>query len=84
MCNKNQKISLILMVILTVLTVVAVIIYVCDIRIKRPESSQGGGSVQSQSQVGKNQIDYNGKTYEYNSNLTNVLFLGIDKADDWR
>ena len=82
MYNKNQKISLILMVLLTALTVAAVVIYVCDIKISRPASSKKDGSVQSQSQVGKKQIDYNGKTYEYNSNLINVLFLGIDKADD--
>lgn len=82
MYNKNQKISLILMVILTVLTVVAVVIYVRDIRISRPRSATKDTSVQSQSQANKNQIEYNGKTYEYNSNLINVLFLGIDKADD--
>lgn len=82
MYNKNQKISLILMVILTVLTVVAVVIYVRDIRISRPRSATKDTSVQSQSQANKNQIEYNGKIYEYNSNLINVLFLGIDKADD--
>lgn len=34
------------------------------------------------SQANMNQIEYNGKTYEYNANLMNILFLGIDKAED--
>ncbi len=79
MYNKNQKITLILTVILTILTVVAVAIFVLDIRLR---DLKGDEDTQTQSQARKDWIEYNGKTYEYNSNLTNILFLGIDKADD--
>ena len=79
MYNKNQKITLILTVILTILTVVAVVIFVLDIRLRDLKEDK---DTQTQSQARKDWIEYNGKTYEYNSDLTNILFLGIDKADD--
>ncbi len=34
------------------------------------------------SQADMNQIEYKGKKYVYNSNLTNILFMGIDKAEE--
>ena len=37
---------------------------------------------QSQSQAVSNTVEWNGKTYTYNTSLTNILFLGIDKSDD--
>ncbi len=82
MYNKNQKITLILMVILTILTVIAAGLIVKDKRSRESKALEGNTSTQSQSQAGRDQIEYNGKTYEYNSNLTNILFMGIDKADD--
>ncbi len=82
MYNKNQKITLILMVILTILTVIAAGLIVKDKRSRESKAVEGNTSTQSQSQAGRDQIEYNGKTYEYNSNLTNILFMGIDKADD--
>ncbi len=82
MNSKQEKIFLVLMVILTILTVVAVGLIVKDRRSQASKPSGADSSTQSQSQAGKDRIEYNGKTYEYNSNLTNILFLGIDKADD--
>lgn len=82
MNSKQEKIFLVLMVILTILTVVAVGLIVKD---RKSQTSKPGGadsSTQSQSQAGKDRIEYKGKTYEYDSDLTNILFLGIDKADD--
>lgn len=81
MYNKNQKITLILMVILTILTVIAAGLIVKDKK-SRDSKATENTSVRSQSQAGRDRIEYNGKTYEYNSNLTNILFMGIDKADD--
>ena len=37
---------------------------------------------ESISQAEDNTIEWNGKQYTYNSNLINILFLGIDHAND--
>ena len=34
------------------------------------------------SQASTNEIEWNGKKYTYNDQLINILFLGIDKAED--
>lgn len=36
---------------------------------------------ETQSQAIDNTIEWNGKTYTYNRNLTNILFIGVDATD---
>ncbi|MGL5434744.1 MAG: LCP family protein [Lachnospiraceae bacterium] len=43
----------------------------------------GSGEIDPEvSQVGQRYIYYNGNRYEYNQNLTNILFMGIDKSKE--
>ena len=48
---------------------------------KKAETETGAAGQEVQSQAIEDTIEYNGKTYRYNKDLTNILFLGIDKTD---
>ncbi len=57
---------------------------VCVIVLPGKSEARGDVSAVSEepSQADMNQIEYKGKKYVYNSNLTNILFMGIDKAEE--
>ena len=45
------------------------------------EEPQPSANVESQSQANLNIVEWNGKKYTYNTNLENILFLGIDQDE---
>lgn len=70
--SKGKKVLLIILLLLVFILVALVIKEV----LKEPEAEWDD----TQSQVDINQITYEGKQYNYNNNLTNILFIGIDNS----
>lgn len=70
--SKKKKVLLLILLLLVGLLVA----WVLKNLLKEPESDWDD----SQSQVDIDQITYDGKQYSYNSDLTNILFLGIDNS----
>ncbi len=48
---------------------------------KNSKTEETGLSVLPESQVIDNTVEWKGRKYTYNENLTNILFLGIDKSE---
>lgn len=48
----------------------------------KQQQEQARQPEESVSQAEDNTIEWNGKRYTYNNNLINILFLGIDHAND--
>ena len=71
--SKGKKVLLLILFLLVCILVVWVLKEV----LKEPEAEWDD----SQSQVDINQITYEGKQYSYNTNLMNILFLGVDNTD---
>ena len=71
--SKKKKVLLLILFLLVCILVVWVLKEV----LKEPEAEWDD----SQSQVDINQITYEGKQYSYNTNLINILFLGVDNTD---
>ena len=71
--SKGKKVLLLILFLLVCILVVWVLKEV----LKEPEAEWDD----SQSQVDINQITYEGKQYSYNTNLINILFLGVDNTD---
>ena len=71
--SKGKKVLLIILLLLVFILVALVIKEV----LKEPEAEWDD----TQSQVDINQITYEGKQYSYNTNLINILFLGVDNTD---
>jgi len=71
--SKGKKVLLIILLLLVFILVALVIKEV----LKEPEAEWDD----TQSQVDINQITYEGKQYSYNTNLMNILFLGVDNTD---
>lgn len=83
--NKNKK-TVILMAVLAAAIIAAaagIVLFLTGDK-NKGNSAENDLSAETkvQSQANLNQIEYNGKKYKYNENLTNILFLGIDKAED--
>lgn len=82
MNNNKKKIGLIIILAVVIIVAAAGIVLFLT-RDKKTESETDlSAETETQSQANLNQIDYNGKKYKYNSNLMNILFLGVDKAED--
>ena len=71
--SKGKKVLLLILFLLVCILVVWVLKEV----LKEPEAELDD----AQSQVDINQITYEGKQYSYNTNLINILFLGVDNTD---
>lgn len=71
--SKGKKVLLLVLFLLVCL----MIAWVLKSVLKEPEAEWDD----AQSQVDINQITYDGKQYSYNTNLMNILFLGIDNTD---
>lgn len=64
-----------------VLSVVIVLLagFLCWLLTHQPQPQR---DVEEQSQAIRTSVLYNGVAYKYNTNLTNILFLGIDKEEN--
>lgn len=71
--SKGKKVLLLILLLLVCILVAWVLKEV----LKEPEAEWDD----TQSQVDINQITYEGKQYSYNTNLINILFLGVDNTD---
>ncbi len=71
--SKGKKVLLLVLFLLVCLVVAWVLKNV----LKEPEAEWDD----DQSQIDINQITYEGKRYSYNTNLINILFLGVDNTD---
>lgn len=71
--SKGKKVLLLILFLLVCLIVAWVLKNV----LKDPEAEWDD----DQSQLDINQITYEGKQYSYNTNLINILFLGVDNTD---
>jgi len=71
--SKGKKVLLLILFLLVCLIVAWVLKNV----LKEPEAEWDD----DQSQMDINQITYEGKQYSYNTNLINILFLGVDNTD---
>ena len=81
--NSNKKQIGLIVILAVIIVVIAAGIVLFLTRDKKTETNTDlSAEIETQSQANLNQIDYNGKKYEYNANLMNILFLGIDKAED--
>ncbi len=82
MNNNKKKIGLIIILAVAIVAIAAGIVLFLTGDKKKETDTDLSAETETQSQANMNQIDYNGKKYEYNSNLMNILFLGVDKAED--
>ena len=81
--NSNKKQIGLIVILAVIIVVIAAGIVLFLTRDKKTETNTDlSAEIETQSQANLNQIDYNGKKYEYNANLMNILFLGIYKAED--
>lgn len=71
----------ILSTVVVILAAVAAVIVLFVLH-HRQQQQQVRQPEESVSQAEDNTIEWNGKTYTYNNNLVNILFLGIDQAND--
>lgn len=78
--KKKRKENRIFLILLAAVAVAAVIIFMLHGK-RETEETASRETAESQSQAIDHTIQWNGKKYTYNRNLTNVLFLGIDKSD---
>lgn len=74
--KKKRALAIIILLLACLLIIIgiALFLYFED---KREQNSDG-----NQSQANYNDIYYNGKNYEYNQNIKNYLFLGIDNEEE--
>lgn len=85
---KNKKIKKVLFPLVGILLVSALFFVAVSVLDKRGSQEEGiqafenEEEVVSQSDSSRNTIVYEGNTYEYNSNLENYLFLGVDKKEE--
>lgn len=80
--NKQKQNRIVLGILLAVIAAAAAFFALRGIRARQtPEEDLFADAQEPQSQAIDNTIEWKGKTYTYNRNLTNVLFLGIDKSD---
>ena len=63
------------------LMLAALILCVCALSACGKKDDEEDETSSHVSQAISNTVEWNGKTYKYNENLTNILFLGIDKSD---
>lgn len=83
--KKMKKVLLPLGTILLVFVLILVSVSILDNRRAQSGETQDSGSsgeVISQADSSHNTIVYEGNTYEYNSNLENYLFLGVDTKEE--
>lgn len=78
---KNESKRHILSTVVVILAAVAAVIVLFMLH-HRQQQQQIRQPEESVSQAEDNTIEWNGKTYTYNNNLVNILFLGIDQAND--
>lgn len=82
MNSNKKKIGLIVILAVAIVAIAAGIVLFLTRDKKTETDTDLSAETETQSQANLNQIDYNGKKYEYNSNLMNILFLGVDNAED--
>lgn len=82
MNNNKKKIGLIVILAVIIIAVTAGVVLFLTRDKDTKNDTDLSADTETQSQANMNQIDYKGKKYEYNSNLMNILFLGIDNPND--
>lgn len=84
MKNKNKGILIIIAGIVLAL-LIAMVVMACLKKKAAVEKKTSENKTQSQAEVSQasdNTIEYNGHTYEYNTDLENYLFIGVDKKEE--
>ena len=79
--NKKRK-QLIISIVVVVLAIVLVAGYFVKNAKRNAALQTGNVSLGSGASAESNIVHYKGKTYQYNKNLMNVLFLGIDTTQN--
>ena len=81
--KEKKRLVVIFSVILLLLLAGAVLVYVVknNSRAKTVADNMKKSTGASVSQASDDTITYDGKKYEYNKNLTNILFMGVDKKE---
>lgn len=78
--KEKVKIATAVFILIVLVLLIVVGVYIFRNRRTTPvDQSQTSAEVPSQS--GANTITYEGEQYRYNTNLTNILFLGVDKNE---
>ena len=85
---RNKKIKTVLLSLCAILLAIVLLLAIASMLEKKTsqsgktQDSGSSGEVVSQSDSSHNTIVYEGNTYEYNSNLENYLFLGVDTKEE--
>lgn len=85
---RNKKIKTVLLPLCAILLAIVLLFAIASMLEKKTsqsgktQDSGSSGEVVSQSDSSHNTIVYEGNTYEYNSNLENYLFLGVDTKEE--
>lgn len=86
MKNKQKKTMLLsILIAAVILAAASILFYVWNNAGKRPaEQTENQQSVEADStaESGGNHVYFQGKEYKYNKNLTNILFMGVDKDSE--
>lgn len=84
MKSKDKKNFIIALCILVILLIVAGVVFYIMCNLKKEEKTEA--SLQSEEadnfQEAGDTIFYKGKEYQYNKDLNNILFMGVDKSDE--
>ncbi|MDD3279091.1 MAG: LCP family protein [Lachnospiraceae bacterium] len=82
MRNRKRKLWIITGVIITAAVILFLILLLLHDKTKKDQVQAAARNSQEQSsQSSLNRIQYQGKTYQYNTDLKNILFLGVDKRE---
>ena len=76
----SKKVLLVVMLVLCIAAGAGVFLLLQN-KSRTEEMPQAGTQAESGTEM-ENTVTYQGETYEYNRNLRNVLFLGVDKEAD--
>ena len=85
---RNKKIKTVLLPLCAILLAFVLLLAIASMLEKKTsqsgetQDSGSSGEVVSQADSNHNTIVYEGNTYEYNSNLENYLFLGVDTKEE--
>lgn len=81
----NRKRTIMILFVVLVIVIVACLIKRCsdeNYNDKQQQQKEGGYTSLDSETQGLQDIEYNGETYEYDYDVTNILFLGIDNAGE--
>lgn len=84
MKSKQMKKAVIILCVLVIIIVVGLAAVYIGKNMKKQDTPTASSRTEGQvnSQKSGNTVFYNGKEYEYNKKLTNILFMGIDKSQE--